>query len=142
MVSLTPRTMFAPSRQRWTSCENEFGWILKVGGDPDDGPALGLEQGMSRRAQLAEIAGIDNQPDARVASAQRPDDVGGPIGRPVVDEDDLEVVGNRAELHEHGIRDGLGILFLVEARNDDRDFGPVRDLQHGDLVRNKELPGS
>ena len=101
---------------------DHFRRILKIGHDSDDGVAGRLVHGMKRRADVAEVPGIDNHPDIGVGGRNPLQDFNGAVARVVVDKNMLVAVPPHLGHHlsDAGIQ-LLDIFFLVETPRYDAD---------------------
>ena len=106
---------------------DHLGRVLEVGDDGDDGVAGGLEEGVHRGADVAEVAGVDDDLDAGVGGGDAFEDGDGGVGGGVVDED-VFVVELRDGGHDgaDAVIELLYVGFFVEAGGDDAD-----ELAHG-----------
>ena len=64
-----------------------------------------------------------NDADARVSLRQVVRDASGPVGAPVVNDGDLEVVREARQHSECVAHQGLHVVFLVERRKEEREAG-------------------
>ncbi len=105
---------------------DHLGRVLQVGDDADHGVAARLQQAVERRADVAEVARVDDHLDARVVGADAAQDLHRAVARGVVDEEVL--VGVRARRRAAaGSRmtsrtwryDLLDVLLFVVAGRDD-----------------------
>lgn len=106
--------------------------VLEVGREEgDDGVPARLHQAVEHRGEEAEVAGVQDDLDRRVARRQLAEDRGGAVGRGVVAEDVLAVVPGQVA-GEHPA-DGLGalgdVVDLVVAGRHEADEGP--SIAHG-----------
>ena len=98
--------------------------VLQIGRDRADRVATRLQQSVVGRAHMAEVAGVDDDLDARIMGAEVAQDGHRAVGGGVVDEDVLVVVARQRLEHLAHATIQLGdVVFLVVATGDDTDRG-------------------
>ena len=103
---------------------DQLGRVLQVGGEEDRGLALRLEQRVVGRADVAEIARVEDGLEPRLARGEQAQLVLGAVGRGVINDDDL--VGVAGEFRHRGLHardEFLDVLGLVVGPGDDADKG-------------------
>ena len=90
---------------------------------------------LEARAQRAAIAAVDvvvDRPDhARMLGSEPVGDLAGPVPRPVVDGDDLELVGERRERRQRLLHEALEVRLLVVGREEVRQARDPRRCSSG-----------
>ena len=74
-----------------------------------------------QRPSVTQIRGVRNYPHARVVLGDVTGNRGRVIGRPVIDNDDLKVVGNTRQVLQRVADHSLDVLRLVVARKENAD---------------------
>ena len=95
--------------------------VLEVGVDRHDDLAARLEESRLERRGLSEVPTEPNHDHVRVLVVQTGQHGAAPVGRAVVDEDDLERLPSRLECRSDLTVELLERGFLVEQRDDDGD---------------------
>ena len=101
---------------------DEGGRVLKVSDYGYDGIAAGLKDGMNGRADVTEVASVDDDFDVGVVGRETLEDGDGGVGGGVVDKDVLvPVAANRRHNRPDLMVELLDVAFLVVTSGDDAD---------------------
>ena len=99
---------------------DELRRVLEVGDDPENGVAPCREKCVIRRLDLAEVARVDDDPDAVVSGCELAQDVHRPVRRGVVDEEMVVIeVRDSGHLGLYGLVELPDVPFLVVTRGQD-----------------------
>ena len=85
-----------------------------------------------RRADVAEVARVDDDLDAAVVAGESAQDLYGAVGRGVVDEQVLVgIAGERFKHLPHALAERRDVAGLVVARSENRDAADFRHCKEG-----------
>src|ERR1700681_3444257 len=99
-----------------------FGWVLQVGHEDNDGIAASLQERMHGGGDVSEVTRVADNRDIRVGGSNFTEDSEGGVAGRVVDEDVLVAVFSKAQ-HKvtHALVHFADIAFLVETGRDYAD---------------------
>ena len=99
-----------------------FGWVLQVGHEDNDGIAASLQERVHGGTDVSEVTRVADNLDIRVGSSNFTEDSEGGVAGSVVDEDVFVAIFSEAQ-HQitHALVDFADITFLVKAGCDHAD---------------------
>ncbi len=115
-------TMGYPCLPLADKVEDHLGWVLQVRKENNDGVAVRLEDRVMRRANVAEVARIEDYLNVRISSGNAAQNLDGSIVRIIVDDDMfVAVLRETGEELAHTVCQNFDVTLFVVTGTDNAD---------------------